>query len=195
MYFWQMRFKILELLYNKVRFNEYCLGMKIRENNYVFIDGQNLYIGAKVEGLFIDYKKLKIYLKDKYSVNKIFYFWGYYKNENKKIYEKLNKLEYIQIFKEHAIEQVSQKKGNIDSNLVFEIMKKIISKECFNKIVLVSGDGDYKKLVNYLIQKNRFKKLLFPSYKSLSYLYKSLRSERCACLSDPEIKSKIEIIK
>lgn len=73
-----------------------------KENNYAFIDGQNLYVGSKHENWAIDYKKLSIYLKDKYKVNKIFYFWGYHSEENKGIYKKLNNLGFIQIFKEHV---------------------------------------------------------------------------------------------
>jgi uncharacterized LabA/DUF88 family protein len=84
-------------------------------------------------------------------VSKIFYFWGYYKKENIKIYRRLSKLNYIQIFKEHNVDLLSNKKGNVDSNLVFEIMKKAVSKSKFNKILLVSGDGDYKKLINYYL--------------------------------------------
>lgn len=164
-------------------------------NNYAFIDGQNLHIGTKIDGWFVDYKKFQIYLKDKYSVNKIFYFWGYYKKENQKVYRKLDSLGYIQIFKEHTIDLRSMKRGNIDSNLVFEIMKKIISKENFNKIILVSGDGDYKKLVNYLINKDKFAKILFPSNKSASSLYKKLGSEYYDFLDEEPVKEKVGRLK
>ncbi len=163
-------------------------------NNYAFIDGQNLHIGTKVSGWFVDYKKFQIYLRDKYLVNKIFYFWGYYKKENQKIYEKLKKLDYVQIFKEHNIDSISNKKGNIDSNLIFEVMKKVVSKENFNKIILVSGDGDYKKMVNYLRQRNKFEKILFPSNKSASSLYEKFGSEMFDNLSEPCIKEKIQVV-
>jgi hypothetical protein len=56
-------------------------------------------------------------------------------------------------------------------------MKSIVEKEKFEKIVLVSGDGDYKKMVDYLIKKNIFAKILFPNKKFASSLYKSLGSE------------------
>ncbi|MCX6753504.1 MAG: hypothetical protein NTV03_00365, partial [Candidatus Nomurabacteria bacterium] len=59
-----------------------------------------------------------------------------------------------------------------------EIMKNLIdSDDDFKKIVLVSGDGDYKKLVDYLILKGRFGKILFPNKKFASSLYKELGSE------------------
>jgi uncharacterized LabA/DUF88 family protein len=145
-----------------------------KENNYAFIDGQNLHLGVIKNNWSINYQKLKIYLKDKHRVSKIFYFWGYYNAQHNKIYTKLSELGYISIFKEHNIKATSTKKGNVDSNIIFEIMKKINSKECFDKIVLISGDGDFKKIVNYLMHKNKFKKILFPNRKSVSNLYKKL---------------------
>ena len=44
-------------------------------------------------------------------------------------------------------------------------------------VIIVSGDGDYKKVVDYLIKKNKFKKILFPNKKFASSLYKKLGSE------------------
>ena len=46
---------------------------------------------------------------------------------------------------------MGKKKGNVDSDIIFSIMKKIYKKELFDKIVLVSGDGDYKMLVDFFI--------------------------------------------
>lgn len=43
--------------------------MKInRQNNYAFIDSQNLYLGVKSQGWKIDYDRFFVYLKDKYLV-------------------------------------------------------------------------------------------------------------------------------
>lgn len=57
-------------------------------------------------------------------------------------------------------------------------MEKLIEEpEEFNKILLVSGDGDFKILVDYLIKKDRFLKILLPNQKFASSLYKELGSE------------------
>ena len=53
-------------------------------------------------------------------------------------------------------------------------MKKIYKKELFDKIVLVSGDGDYRMLVDFLIEENKFKKILFPNKQFASSLYKKI---------------------
>jgi len=53
-------------------------------------------------------------------------------------------------------------------------MKSLIERNDFDKILLVSGDGDYKKVVDYLIKQKRFKKILFPNIKFASSLLKQL---------------------
>lgn len=55
-------------------------------------------------------------------------------------------------------------------------MKSLIENS-FDKVIIVSGDGDYKKLIYYLVSKNKFKKILFPNKKFASSLYKALGSE------------------
>jgi uncharacterized LabA/DUF88 family protein len=81
------------------------------------------------------------------------------------------------VFKEHNENLATEKKGNVDTDIVFEVMKNLIGNKNFEKVVLVSGDGDYKKLVNYLIKKDKFEKILFPNKKFASSLYKDLGSE------------------
>ena len=95
-------------------------------------------------------------------------------------------------FKEHNPALKSQKKGNVDADIVFEIMKNLIDNKDFDKIILVSGDGDYKKLVSYLIEKDRFKKVLFPNKKFASSLYKALSNKFFDYLDRDDIKMKIE---
>ena len=85
----------------------------------------------------------------------------------------------------------SVKKGNVDTDLVFEVMKKIAEKEDFDRVVLVSGDGDYYKMVEYLIKKEKFSKLLAPNEKRMSSLYKLLNRKFYASLSQEEVVNKI----
>ena len=40
-------------------------------------------------------------------------------------------------------------------------MKRLYKGESFDKVVLVSGDGDYKMLVDFLLKKNDLKKYFF----------------------------------
>ena len=174
--------------------------MKPKENNLAFVDAQNLYFGttkcadcAKIQnkeiqdmkladcvcgnGWAINLAKFRVYLKDNYFVTEAYYFLGYLHDENDELYRTIQKAGFIVAFKEHHKLAKSKKKGNVDTDIVFEIMKNLVDNSDFNKIVLISGDGDYKKLVQYLIAKNKFKKILFPNRRFASSLYKELGSE------------------
>ncbi len=93
-------------------------------------------------------------------------------------------------FRKHNSAMVSKKKGNVDTDIVFDIMKRMYKKEPFDKIVLVAGDGDYKTLVDFLIEEEKFEKILFPNKQFASSLYKKLPSRYYDCLNN--IKHKIK---
>ncbi len=161
------------------------------ESNLAFIDGQNLHLGTTQNGWKIDHKKFRIYLKDKYHVNEAYYFLGYVSEEQQNLYKNLQKSGFIVLFKEHTSGLKGSKKGNVDTDIVFEIMKILLERKDFQNILLVSGDGDYKKLVDFLISKKMFKKLLFPNRKFASSLYLKLGSEFFDYLESPNVQSKI----
>lgn len=152
--------------------------MKIQqENNLAFIDGQNLYFGTTKYGWKINLARFRIYLKEKYQISEAYYVLGYLEESNDELYKEIQKAGFIVSFKDHHKLAKSNKKGNVDTDIVFEVMKNLIENKDFDKIVLVSGDGDYNKMVKYLVSKNRFKKILFPNKKFASSLYKELGSE------------------
>lgn len=148
--------------------------MNKEKNNLAFIDGQNLYLGIKQNGWNIDLLKFKTYLQDRYDIKEAYYFIGYLQEENNDLYKEIQQAGFIVIFKNHNEYAISKKKGNVDTDIVFEIMKNLVENTNFDKIVLVSGDGDYKKLVDYLIDKDRFKRILFPDGDKASSLYNKL---------------------
>lgn len=168
--------------------------MTKEKDNLAFIDGQNLYLGTKQDGWNINLSKLKIYLKDKYNIKEAYYFIGYLQEENNELYKEIQKAGFIITFKEHNEYAITKKKGNVDTDIVFEMMKNLIENNDFNKIVLVSGDGDYKKVVDYLISKERFEKILFPNRKFASSLYKKITIKYYDYLDNKDIKKKIEYL-
>jgi len=139
----------------------------------------------------VDLAKLKVYLERKYSVSEIYYFLGYVQDENEELYDEIQKAGLILKFREHNSAMLGKKKGNVDSDIIFHIMKKLYQKEDFDRIVLVSGDGDYRMLVDFLIEEGRFEKILFPNRKYASSLYKKLGRKYFAHLEDKDIKKKI----
>jgi len=160
--------------------------------NIAFIDGQNLHLGTSENGWKIDFQKLRIYLKENYSVHEAYYFLGYISEKEQDLYSNLQKAGFLVIFKSHNHELQAKKKGNVDTDIVFDIMRNLIDNS-FDKIILISGDGDYRKIVDYLICKNKFKKILFPNKKFASSLYKDLGSEFFDYLDN--VRSYIEYLK
>lgn len=157
--------------------------------NDAFIDGQNLYFGAKENNWQIDHKKMRVYLRDKYKVQNAYYFFGYKEDSEIGMYTRLQNNGYIVVFKDHTKSMTTRKKGNIDTDLVFHVMQKLIEKpKEFSKIVLISGDGDFKKMVDYLIKKDRFEKILSPNAKCMSSLYKNLDKKYYEYLSSKREK-------
>lgn len=144
------------------------------QNNIALIDGQNLHLGTKTDGWILDHKKFKVYLSDKYGVKEAHYFMGYLKHEYNDLYISLQKSGYLLHHREYHEYATSQKKGNVDSNIIFFAMRLLVEQENFDKLVLVSGDGDYFDLVKYFIKKQKFEKILFPSRNSRSLLYKKV---------------------
>lgn len=163
-----------------------------RTKNIALIDGQNLYMGTaklEVHPWKINLARFRIYLEQKYDVGKAYYFLGYVQETNQELYEEIQDAGFVLIFREHNPAMIGKKKGNVDSDIIFHAMKKMYKKDDFNKIILVSGDGDYKLLVDFLIEEKRLEKILFPNRKFASSLYKKLGSEYFDTLEN--VKNKI----
>lgn len=58
----------------------------------------------------------------------------------------------------------------------------------YEKAVLITGDGDFFCLVDYLIKQKKLKKLIVPNQKKYSALLKSIPSEFLAFVSDLKVK-------
>ena len=149
---------------------QFCLMKKQR--NYTFIDGQNLHVSLLREEIRINYGKLRRYLREKYQVEKVFSFIGYLK-ENEDIYKKLKKAGYILVFKKTTA-RGKDTKGNCDSNLIVQVVREWKN---FEKAVIISGDGDFLPLLNYLQEHDKLLKIGIPTLKSRSFLLKKFRKE------------------
>jgi hypothetical protein len=49
----------------------------MQEKNYAFIDSQNVNLAIRDQGWKLDWKRFRIYLKDKYKVEKVYLFIGF----------------------------------------------------------------------------------------------------------------------
>jgi uncharacterized LabA/DUF88 family protein len=163
-------------------------------NNQAFIDGQNLHLGTTEaeEPWKVNLHRFRVYLKEKYNVGTAYYFMGYYMDSQVEMYSSIQEAGFVIMFRKHHAGMASIKKGNVDTEIVFNVMRKIADKEDFDKVVLVSGDGDYFRMVQYLIDKDKFEKILAPSKERLSSLYKVFVNPRHYDFLDKKsVKSKI----
>ena len=137
---------------------------------------------------------IQIYLEKKYGVTKAYYYLGYVQEGSgiEKLYEAIQEAGFVLVFRQHNSAMIGKKKGNVDSDIIFSAMKRLHLRDDFDKIVLVSGDGDYKMLVDFLIEQDKFEKILFPNRRYSSSLYKSLSSKFFAHLDDADVRRKIE---
>lgn len=140
-------------------------------------------------------KKFRNYLKEKYQVGTAYYFLGCVNEDNQDLYDNLQKAGFIVTFREHNPAAASHKKGNVDTDIVFSVMKSLCENEDFERVFLVSGDGDYYKMIKYLHSKNRLGKILFPSKKNASALYRKLEPKYFDYLDAKDVKSKIKYTK
>lgn len=131
----------------------------------------------------MDWRKLRKYLQDKYNVTHAFMFIGYMV-ENESLYEHMHELGYLIALKptldisaqtaedaqnnagqplkpgeeEHAKPVV---KGNIDADLVLYAMKELPN---YDKAIIVSGDGDFLSLIEYLDEQGKLLNIMAPNW-------------------------------
>ena len=143
--------------------------MKQLRNNFAFIDSQNLNLAIRELGWALDFKRFRRYLADKYGVTKAFIFIGYIPT-NESLYTSLQEYGYILIFKPSLFLPDGRVKGNIDAELVLHTMIEFPN---YDKAIIVTGDGDFCCLIEYLRRQNKLEKLIIPNrYKFSSLLRK-----------------------
>src|ERR1017187_1404085 len=141
--------------------------MILRERNYAFIDGQNMHKGTTKQGWRVDYGKLRIYLRNKYQVEKAYIFLGYIK-ENEFLYKKIEKKGFIVIFKEVSFGARGMIKGNCDSDMVLRICLDFWN---FDKAVIISGDGDFYSTTEVLQATGKLGMIIAPEIEKVSRRY------------------------
>ncbi|MDO8498771.1 MAG: NYN domain-containing protein [bacterium] len=152
--------------------------MKVnKQKTYTFIDSQNLNLGTSKDihkkgkiiykGWKLDFKKFRRYLSDKFRVDKAFLCIGYIK-QNEGLYKKLKNDGYELIFKPTVKDHEGKSKGNVDAELVLHAAAVEFSR--YDKAVVVSGDGDFYCLYEFLEDNHKLLRILIPNSKSESSL-------------------------
>lgn len=153
--------------------------MNKTEKVYAFIDSQNLNVSVQKFGWKMDWRKFRKWLEDKYGVSKAYMFIGYVP-EFQEMYDFLYDAGYAIVLKptfdmSRPRSEDSEKgeagekkpvKGNIDAELVLWAMKDL---KDYDKAIIVSGDGDFYCLIEYLDEQGKLLKVMPPNvhYSSL----------------------------
>lgn len=157
-----------------------------KQNTYAFIDSQNLNLGTQRMGWKLDWRKFRQYLADKHNVTKAYMFIGYM-SENESLYEYMHELGFLVVLKPTVDVQASPDsdkhdgqpkkegdekekpgiKGNVDAELVLYAMKELPN---YDKAIIVSGDGDFFSLAEYLEEQGKLAHILTPNWQYSSLL-------------------------
>ena len=155
-------------------------------NNYAFIDSQNLNLGVSKLNWKLDFKKFRVYLREKYRVSNAYMFIGFL-HDNQDLYASLQKAGYILIFKPVLFNNKRQPKGNVDADLVLRAM---IEFNNYDQAIIVSSDGDFYCLVKYLYEQNKLARVISPDVQNCSKLLKKTAKEKIVFIDN--LKSKLE---
>ncbi len=162
--------------------------MQQKENNFAYIDGANLHKGIKELGWTIDYRRFRTFLLEKYGIKNAFLFIGFIA-VNTHLYRDLQNCGYTLIFKPTLPNGHGEIKGNCDSELVLQAVSDMYER-CYDKSVIVSGDGDFACLVHFLKEKGRLKAVVCPNHKKASALLRRESSDAIIFLE--RLKGRLE---
>ncbi|MEK7517146.1 MAG: NYN domain-containing protein [Patescibacteria group bacterium] len=164
---------------------------------YAFIDSQNLNLGTSKDirkgrrviykGWKLDYRKFRKYLSDKFRIQKAVLFIGYIK-QNESLYKRLKSYGYDLVFKPTVKDGFGKVKGNVDAELVLHSAKILYDK--YDKALIVSGDGDFYCLHEFLVKNKKLLNIIIPNRKSESSLLKSFQRFKIFLIRD---KDKVEL--
>jgi len=132
-----------------------------KRKNFAYIDAANLHKGVGNLGWQLDYKRFRIWLRDKYGITQAYIFIGLV-SKYKDLYTALQEAGFTLVFKEVTYDGDGKVKGNCDADLVLKATRDAYE-NAFEKAVLVSSDGDYAGLVKFLMEKDKFLSIVSPA--------------------------------
>lgn len=122
-----------------------------KEITIIYIDAANILLSSKSAGLDVDILKLIQKLKDKYRTEKVIYFTGDFKSMQES-FDTLIEFGVEMVYKEIYNEN-SKTKANCDveisHRITFDIENSLVT-----KVVLLSGDGDFVHIADYVNRNN-----------------------------------------
>lgn len=131
--------------------------------NIAYIDATNLDRSLKTLGWKMDYTKFRVWLKEKYKIERAYVFIGLIP-KYKDLYTYLQSCGFELEFKD-VVYSRGIPKGNCDSDLLMKACCDLYEGD-LNRAVIVASDGDYAPLVKVLMSKGRLMVILSPAIAS-----------------------------
>lgn len=135
--------------------------MHRKENNFAYIDSANLKMAAKELGWPLDYARFRIWLSEKYSIQRAYLFIGLISRFGK-LYTYLQECGFTLVFKEVIFDHNGKPKGNCDADLVLQATRDTYENH-FERAIIVTSDGDFSSLIRFLDGKDKLLTLISPN--------------------------------
>src|SRR3989338_4860219 len=146
-----------------------------KENNFAFIDSQNVYKGTRRDLVWeLDWVRFRVYLKHKYDITQAYLFIGFMPEHND-IYDELQKAGFVLKFKPVLPNGKDGVKGNVDADMVLQAMIDYVR---YDKAVLVTSDGDFYSLARHLYDNEKLLAVLSPHRKTCSSLMRKTAKDK-----------------
>ncbi len=158
--------------------------MKKPQDNYAFIDGNNLHLSIIDMGWRLDYRKFRVHLSETYGVCKAYYCIGRMP-QHESLYAFLKSSGYELKFKPVLPDKDGKPKGNCDAELVLQAM---IDLPNYRKAVIVSSDGDFACLVEHLSTQGKLERVIASSRGACSALLRRAAGTRLDYMDNLRVK-------
>ena len=150
------------------------------ENNFAFIDTQNVHLAIQDQWRKLDWKKFREYLLNKYKVSTAYLFIGYIP-ENQDMYTFFQTIWYTLVFKPVLNLKDGKTKWNVDAELVLQSM---IDYNKYYKAIVVTWDWDFACLIKHLNKNDKLLTLVVPNENKYSIFLKKTAKERIDSLTN-----------
>ncbi len=158
---WPVKKELPAFLFSSRSINTMPMPSRKFRCNHAYIDGANLHKGTMSLGWRVDYKKLYVWLKDKYRIKRAYIFLGYLP-EFDRTYAKMSEAGFLVRFRDVTRDADNKIKGNCDTDMAVCSVRDV-HESVFDKAVIVSGDGDFDCLIRYLQEKDKMAGILSPN--------------------------------
>ncbi len=125
---------------------------------YAFIDSQNLWKSVEAIGKEVDYRRFRLWLRNKKGVDRAFMFFGYMRG-NRMLYSHLERCGFELVFRD-VDHRDGRRKAHVDICMTISVLDRISD---FDQAYLVTSDGDFFDLTERLKRVGKLGGVISPS--------------------------------